>query len=604
MLTLVRLGLTNISIGYYLHFVGSINIFCLVATTFSYSFFITVPQYWLQLWTESGGKSSVFYILGFIFLSAMSWISTSVQMLSVLIKLSPQSGSRIHQRLLNVVACAPLSFFSKTENGSILNRFSQDIQLVDKQLPSALQTITVQIFKLLMQIIFLFVAQKWLALSLPVCVVLVYIIQGVYLRTSRQLRFLELESRANVFSSFLESVEGLETIRAFGWSEAVMQSNIQFVDNSQRPEFLLLCLQRWLNLVLDLLAAGIATGVVAAAVAFRGQISGAQVGIALNIMLVANTTLLKLVQSWTTLEISLGAIARLKTLEEMTPVEGGMTSTLDPPENWPSNGHIEFKKITASYQLETPTIRNLTLNVLAGQKLIVCGRTGSGKSTLLAILLRLLELQLGSIEIDGIDIKSVRLELIRQRCFIAVSQDPLILSNETLRFNLDPDNLVSDGIIIDALSIAGLWSHFSAVDTQSGETATTLDDSGFREHVVLDQRVSQFQELSVGQSQLFALCRALVKASLLRLSGVRPIVLLDEVTSSLDPDTESTIYRIIDNEFTQQGHTVIIVAHRLNVLTKYVKVGRDSVALMADGVLQEVIQDLNPSIFQHLRQIE
>lgn len=195
----------------------------------------------------------------------------------------------------------------------------------------------------------------------------VYVVQKVYLRTSRQLRILELESRAGVFSNFLESVgtqpsndygqlilicqiEGLETIRSFGWSKAVIQDNILRVDNSQRPEFLLLCLQRWLNIVLDLLAAAVATSVVAVAVRYRGQVSGAQVGIALNIMLVVNTTLLKLVENWTTLETSLSAIARLKTLEDMTPFEGGMVWDLKPPEKWPSRGHIEFKNITASYQ--------------------------------------------------------------------------------------------------------------------------------------------------------------------------------------------------------------------------------------------------------------
>jgi ATP-binding cassette subfamily C (CFTR/MRP) protein 1 len=89
------------------------------------------------------------------------------------------------------------------------------------------------------------------------------------------------------------------------------------------------------------------------AVVFREHISGAQVGIALNIMRVANTTLLKLVESWTTLEISLGAIARLKTLEKMTPFEGGMALNLDPPDSWPSRGHVEFKNITASYQYAT-----------------------------------------------------------------------------------------------------------------------------------------------------------------------------------------------------------------------------------------------------------
>lgn len=129
----------------------------------------------------------------------------------------------------------------------------------------------------------------------------------------------------------------------------MIQDTITSLDNAQRPEYLLLCLQRWLNIVLDLLAAAVATSVVAIAVAYRDRVSGAQVGIALNIMLVANTTLLKLVENWTTLEISLGAIARLKTLEQRTPIERGEACYLEPAESWPSMGDIEFKNITASY---------------------------------------------------------------------------------------------------------------------------------------------------------------------------------------------------------------------------------------------------------------
>lgn len=166
------------------------------------------------------------------------------------------------------------------------------------------------------------------------------------------------------------------------------------MDNAQRPEFLLLCLQRWLNVVLDLLAATVATSVIALAVAYRDRVSGAQVGIALNIMLVANTTLLKLVESWTTLEISLGAIARLKTLENMTPLEGGMAQTVEPVASWPSKGNVEFKNITASYLYVAPlrplicqltkeifrsdsaALKNLSLSITSGQKIIICGRTG------------------------------------------------------------------------------------------------------------------------------------------------------------------------------------------------------------------------------------
>lgn len=212
-------------------------------------------------------------------------------------------------------------------------------------------------------------------------------------------------------------------------------------------------------------------------------------------------------------------------------------------------------------------------------------------------------MQAGKIEIDGIDIEHVRLDVLRERCFIAVSQDPLLLSNETLRFNLNPYASISDEIVIDALRKTGLWSHFFTGDRHFGEEIDhAIDVLKLGEHPVLDKKLSLFQELSVGQCQLFALCRALVKAISLRGSGVKPVVLLDEVTSSLDSDTESIIHRVIDEEFTGNGHTVIIVAHRLSVLNEHTETGRDVVALMGDGRLLEVITDLQPSIFQALRE--
>ncbi|KFX93219.1 hypothetical protein O988_06925 [Pseudogymnoascus sp. VKM F-3808] len=483
--------------GYYFRFVGLGNILLLAGCTASYSFFITIPQYWLQLWTEAGGKNSTFYIGGFLLLSAMSWTSTNGIMWSNVIRLAPQSGMRLHQQLLHIITSAPLSYFSKTDNGSILNR---------------------------------------------------------------------RESRLRVSKQYALLV-GLAKL--YGITSAV------------------------------------ATSVVAIAVAFQGRISGGQVGIALNIMLVANTTLLRLVENWTMLEISLGAVARLKALEEMTPSEGGKNEKFEPPDNWPSRGRIEFKNVTAAYHTESVALQNLTLSINAGQKIIVCGRTGSGKSTLLLTLLRILELQSGSIELDGVDISRVRLDLLRQRSFVTVSQDTLLLSNETLRFNLDPDASLSDDMVIDALARTGLWTHFSEGITDVNRCLVvgpnvTIDISAFSEHPVLDKKVSLLQALSVGQCQLFALCRALIKVNTVQCAGRKPVILLDEVTSCLDFAMESTIHGIIDEEFTGKGHTVIIVAHRLGVLTENTKPGRDVVAWMGDGRLQEVITDVNPTTFKIL----
>jgi hypothetical protein len=74
------MDVTNTSVGYYLGFMGFMNLIFLITSTVSYAFFITIPQYWLQLWTELGGTNTAFYVSGFLFLSTMSWISTSAQM--------------------------------------------------------------------------------------------------------------------------------------------------------------------------------------------------------------------------------------------------------------------------------------------------------------------------------------------------------------------------------------------------------------------------------------------------------------------------------------------------------------------------------------------
>ncbi|SMY20782.1 unnamed protein product [Zymoseptoria tritici ST99CH_1A5] len=556
--------------AYYFRSLNLADLFFFILSTALYAFFITIPQYWLQQWTRSDGTQTFFYVAGYIMISILSWSSTSVQMWSVLVRMAPRSGLRLHRRLLRIVSSAPLWYFSETDSGSIMNRFSQDVQIIDKQVPAALQTVVTQLFKLVMQTVLLSTTGTWLTFSLLACMPVVYYIQRAYLQTSRQLRALELEAKAAVTSNFSETVEGIETIRAFDWTNAARQANIKAIDTAQRPELALLNLQRWLNLILDLLSGSIATGVVAMAVSLRGTVSGAQIGIALNSMLVVSSTLLKLVESWTTLETSISTVARLKELEETVPTEEGEDVDGQLSKAWSVEGRIEFRDVTVAYSSDMVALRHLNLDIAAGQKVVVCGRTGSGKSTLLLALLRLLPLQSGRILIDGVEINTVSLDHLRQRAFIIVSQDPLIFVDETLRFNLDPDDFSSDSIIIEALSKTGLLSHFHSADD--------APTSSF-----LHKPLSAFPTLSTGQRQLFSLTRALIRAKTLRAqTGSRPIVLLDEITASLDAATEQTIYRLIEEEFSGKRHTVVMITHRVKGLEKWMVRGRDWVVVLGD----------------------
>ena len=116
------------------------------------------------------------------------------------------------------------------------------------------------------------------------------------------------------------------------------------------------------------------------------------------------------------------------------------------PENWPSKGEISFNNVMLRYRPNTDIVLNsLDLKVQAGHKIGVVGRTGAGKSTICMALTRIVELDGGSIEIDGKDIAKVPLENLREQITM-IPQEPTLFSG-TLRHNLDPFNETSDCLL-------------------------------------------------------------------------------------------------------------------------------------------------------------
>ncbi|KAK5995410.1 ABC multidrug transporter B [Cladobotryum mycophilum] len=567
--------------SYYLRSAGVLNALLVLSSAASYSFFISFPQYWLKWWTESDDKNSNYYICGYILLALAAWVTTNGIMWSTLLLLAPRSGTNLHRSLLGTIFGAPLLFFSTTDTGIILNRFSQDISLVDRQLPNAFSTLGVQIFKMLVQLVLIIRIQKWLAISLPLCLVVVYFVQRIYLRTSRQLRVLELESQSSLYGWFLETAEGLVTIRSFSWSSAAEERNLRNIDASMRPYYALKCLQRWLNLILNLIVSGIAIGLIAIAVNWKGTTTSGGMGAALNLMLVANTTLVRLVESWASLEVSLGAIARLRNVERYTPREDQNEENMVTESPWPAQGNTQITNLDAGYNTGHNILHGINLDIQAGQKVVICGRTGSGKSTVLLALLRLIE-STGGIIVDGQGLHRIPRHIIRERCFITIPQDPFFIPQATLRFNLDPSSMATDGVLKSALDKVGIWTLLSHT-ANNGVMPSPLDEA-----------FSSLPTLSAGQLQLLAMARAIVRKNVLSASrdgasnSPKPILLLDEATSSLDAATEAAIYDIVEGEFVEAGHTVLIVAHRLGAIAGRMRPGRDVIAWLKEGKIMKI----------------
>ena len=566
--------------SHYLGTIGKANFFTLVACTSLYSFCVSFPQVWLKWWTEEGGAHLWFYVGGYASLAFVAWASTSFMMWCTVIRLAPHSGAVLHDRLMHTIFGADMSYFFRTDTGSLLSRFGQDIQIVDKELPSSPMTILVQITKLAMQAALLLSAQNWLSASLPVVVLIVYVLQKVYLQTSRQLRLLDLESRAAIYSLFLDTTEGLSTIRAFGWQSVFIDQGAECLDDSQRPLYILLCLQRWLGVVLDLVVAGIAIAFISMAVLWKGSSTGAAIGIALNIVLVANGTLIKLVQAWTSMEISLGAISRLRAIDVSTPQESDSVQRENPPTPWPQAAACALETVGVEYNSETVALQDVTLKIEAGQKVLVCGRTGSGKSTLLVALLGLLETKHGSIKVDGIDLASISHSTRRSRCFLTIPQDPFVSPNDSLRSTLDPDGKSSNEHITGILEEVGL----STILAGKSDAQPKYTDTG----IPLHEPFHGLATLSAGEKQLLSIARALLLSHLTESGDVRrPIVLLDEVTSMLDEESEANVHRLIHERFTERGFTVVMVAHRVAAAVRHMRPGIDAMVWMNEGRIEK-----------------
>ncbi|KAK4233717.1 putative ABC multidrug transporter [Achaetomium macrosporum] len=447
--------------------------------------------------------------------------------LQMIITMVPLSGEKFHFVLLNTVLSAPISFFVKTDSGVTLNRFSQDLQLIDMELPIAALNTFATFVLYITQIVLIGIGSIYAAISFPIVLAALYFIQKVYLHTSRQLHLMDLGTKAPLYSLFEEPLSGLPTIRAFGWQDALEEKNHELLDRSQRPFYLLFTL--------------------------RGTVAAGGVGLAL-----LNTTL----------ETHIGSVARIRSFTETAVPEDQPEEKQMPPPGWPSTGTIEFKNLSAAYSQDDLVLKDVSLSIIAGEKIAVCGRTGSDKTSLIMTIFRLVNIAGGSIIVDGVDIATLPRQEVRSQ-IVAVPQHPFLLKG-SVRLNADPMGIASDEDIIAALQCVQIKE---VVDKNCG----------------LDADIDSLN-LSSRQRQLLCLARAMLRPS--------SILILDEATSSIDAKTEETMQRLIRRKFA--NHTIIAVAHKLETILDF-----DKVAVLDAGRLVEfdspyALLDVPDSAFSRL----
>lgn len=217
-------------------------------------------------------------------------------------------------------------------------------------------------------------------------------------------------------------------------------------------------------------------------------------------------------------------------------------------------GELVFNHVTFAYRDRSPVIEHLSLQIPAGKTIAIVGSTGSGKSTLVKLLLRLYEVQGGTITLDGLELQQIRLQDLR-RAIGLVSQD-VFLFHGTVRENIAYGSF--DATLAEVMAAAEIAEAHEFISRLPQGYDTIVGERG--------------QKLSGGQQQRIAIARAILKNP--------PILILDEATSAVDNETEAAIQRSLEK--ITQNRTTIAIAHRLSTVRN-----ADCIYVMEYGKLVE-----------------
>ncbi|KAF9428768.1 hypothetical protein BGZ94_001135, partial [Podila epigama] len=529
------------------------------------------------------------------------------------------AASRVlHERLLHKVIRAKVRFYDITPIGRIVNRFSSDISTVDEEVSMGINGLF-SAFITIVGIIIIISANTPAFLIPAVFIVAVYMVIGsLYVPISRDLKRLNSNSRSPILNHFNETLNGLATIRAYGFERQFLSKNLDNLDTNNRTFFLLWSTNRWLHWRVDVAGASVSfiTGILV--LQNWGKIEPGWAALSLTYSLMFTSTIVWVIRMYATNEMNLNSVERIAEymdLEEEPPaiIEGSR-----PPASWPHAGEIKVDHLVMKYAPDTPAVlKDVSFKINAGEKIGVVGRTGSGKSTFAISLFRFMDPTSGTITIDGIDITKIGLQDLRTNLTI-IPQDPILFKG-TLRSNLDPFGEREDKDLWEALRRSHLIPSSTAPSkrtsldmTQANEESSSSDetpksrsikgsvaddDSSHKSEtldsskITLDTPVKENgSNFSQGQRQLIALARALVRQS--------RIIVMDEATASVDFETDLKIQGTIREEMSES--TIITIAHRIRTIADF-----DRVLVMNAGEVAEFDKPLTlmqkeDSIFRSL----
>jgi ATP-binding cassette, subfamily B, multidrug efflux pump len=431
----------------------------------------------------------------------------------------------------------PISFFDGHQRGDVLSRVTNDIDNVANSIQQSLSQIITS-FLTIIGVLAMMCSINLLLAGLSLLTVPLSMGATIAIAKRSQKQFALQWQRTGVLNAHVEEMHtGRTIVKLFGREEASAvafdEKNLALYDAGFKAQFMSGIIQPVMMFInnLNYVAIAVIGGVRVAS----GRLSLGDVQAFIQYSRQFGWPIIQVASIMNVMQSAVASAERVFELLDEPEESSEAVETVPAPSG---EGHIELRGVSFRYAADTPLIDDLDLDVKSGQTIAIVGPTGAGKTTLVNLLLRFYDIDKGRIAIDGVDIRTMPRDRLRS-LFSMVQQEAWLFSG-SIRENIAYGREGATTEQIEAAARAAYVDHF--VRTLPDGYDTVLDDEA--------------ASVSQGERQLLTIARAFL--------ADKPILILDEATSSVDTRTERLIQQAMSK--LRKNRTSFVIAHRLSTI--------------------------------------